>query len=304
MRVSAASLGVILRLLGVRGPAPRRDGRARPRPQPRSSTSRSAESSWSRRAASSARRARRDVDVVRFLVAHRDHSLGRAGCSPRPPSYRARSSAEDSPLTSSAAASSGRGSRRSGHRPFAASDRKLGWSCANEHDRDAGGDRSAIPSRRLRKVSSPHWTSSKTAHEPALLLQQLPESPGDLFGARLVSPASRQGANRRRRATESDGKVASCLITSTLAGGPRRRIGGSGRGPSRASSPAERPVTRRDLPMPGSPTTVSDSQRCSAGATPGFTDQLDLPCAPDEAGLVRGLGCGAAMAASRYAGTG
>ena len=198
---------------GERAHAPR--WKISPSTEPRSSTPRSAGSSWSRRAASSARTwAGRHVAVR--VARHREHLADEqrvAACGASDPLAQLSADARRGSARRRLRRPSGSSRSVTGHVGRRSSE--LRSRHAEQEDR-APVERSATCSTRSRNVSSPHWMSSRTTTSGARRgpLERLAERPGDLLRRRwrVVSPSSERIA---AAAASSEGRTSSCFRTST-----------------------------------------------------------------------------------------
>ena len=183
-----------------------------PSTEPRSSTLRSASSSWSRRAASSAFSVG-GTSTSAFPAAIASISEMNSGLPPAARAIRSRSSPETaSPISASACSG---GQRLQPQRPGQPGRRSTSSGRAMHRSRSgAPAESSAVDSTRSRNVSSPHWMSSKTTTSGACSSSSFRNA--QAISSPLVATSDSPKSERiAAAATGSDGSAASCFTTST-----------------------------------------------------------------------------------------
>ena len=169
-----------------------------PSTAPRSSTRRSAASSWSRRAASSAFKRRRHLDLVSRLAGHRQHladeqrvAAGRSG-DPRAQLLRHRRPDQAGRILAARAARAAPSpARRGGCRAAP------GGPCRRQQERGAAGEQRDVLDQVEERLLAP-LDVVEHDDERRLLLEQLAERPGDLLRRRPRLRLPQQRADRRR----------------------------------------------------------------------------------------------------------
>ncbi len=230
-----------------------------PSTAPRSSTERSCGSSWSRRAVRSALSVG-GTSSTSPSPASATISVMKSGLPPVLSAIRRRaSSGTDSPISASASpgwsGSSLSGADQDGRR----------WSSSGRamHSSSTGApaETSAVDSTSSRNVSSPHCRSSKQTTIGACSSRSFRNAQA-ISSALVGRSLSRSSDRNAPAASSSEGRARSCFTTSTTGqyvmpspyGRQRPRT-------TRASMRSSASATRRDLPTPASPITVTSSQR-------------------------------------------
>ena len=252
---------------------------------PRSSTLRSAGSSWSRRAASSACSVGGTATSPADSPAIASISSMKSGFPAAARAIRSRSSATSCAGMSSSTSSAPSGSRR--RVTGQAGCRSTSSGRAMQSSRiDAPEESSATCSIRSRSISSPHWMSSRTTTSGRLaatcssVLRKAQAISSAVVAASLSPSSERITA----AASSSAGSSSSCFSTSTT--GQYVIPSPYGRHRPRttvASTEAKTSATSRDLPTPASPTTVTSSQQpVDTSALRRRSDQRQLALTTDE----------------------